>query len=176
MYVEPVSAGSGIPETKCFLNGIALPRAMGIKTLAVRRPECVRAAIPLLPTLRQAKITGIVFSVSGGLPCGKEGPMIHSGACVGAGVSQGKASALGRFGWDAGCARRPAGCAAPPAHPRRSFSWFQDFRNDREKRDFVACGAAAGVCTAFQAPIGGVLFALEEGVRAGSHPPAALRY
>ena len=88
------------------------------------------------------KVIGVTFSVAAGLPVGKEGPMVLSGSVVAAGISQGKTS-CGPFD--------------------TSFTKFDDFRNDREKRDFVACGAAAGVCSAFGAPIGGVLFSLEEG-------------
>eukprot|EP01036_Dinobryon_divergens_P022196 gene22196-30436_t len=123
VYLEPLSAGSGIPEIKCFLNGLNIPRLVRFKTLV-------------------CKAIGIIFSCSSGLPLGKEGPMIHIGAIIAAGVSQGKSVT---FGMDT------------------SFSKYQDFRNDREKRDFVACGAAAGVAAAFGAPIGGVLFSLEEG-------------
>jgi hypothetical protein len=123
VWIEPVSAGSGIPEIKCYLNGIDLPRVVRVKTLLCR-------------------IAGVTFSVAGGLPIGMEGPMVHSGSVVAAGISQGKTRCWG---------------------VDTSFSKFSDFRNDREKRDFVACGAAAGVASAFGAPIGGVLFSLEEG-------------
>jgi hypothetical protein len=45
--IEPVAAGSGIPETKCMLNGVNLPRVMRIKTLI-------------------CKLVGVTFSVAGG--------------------------------------------------------------------------------------------------------------
>jgi hypothetical protein len=68
--------------------------------------------------------------------------MIHAGSIVGAAASQGKTIT---FGIDT------------------SWTKFQDLRNDRSKRDFVTFGAAAGVAAAFSAPIGGILFTLEEG-------------
>lgn len=123
VFIEPVSAGSGIPEVKCYLNGIDLPKIVHIRTLF-------------------CKVFGVTFSVASGLPVGKEGPMVHSGSVVAAGISQGRTKFWG---------------------VDTSFSKFSDFRNDREKRDFVACGAAAGVTSAFGSPIGGVLFSLEEG-------------
>eukprot|EP01062_Namystynia_karyoxenos_P054592 TRINITY_DN4502_c0_g1_i1.p1 TRINITY_DN4502_c0_g1~~TRINITY_DN4502_c0_g1_i1.p1 ORF type:complete len:1369 (+),score=417.25 TRINITY_DN4502_c0_g1_i1:90-4109(+) len=123
VFVCPIAAGSGIPEIKCFLNGVKIPGVLRLQSLV-------------------AKSLGVLFSVAAGLPCGKEGPMIHSGAIVAAGISQGQTRQLG-------------------------FSIlegpYQDLRNDYEKRDFVSCGAAAGVAAAFGAPVGGLLFAIEEG-------------
>ncbi|XP_062263706.1 H(+)/Cl(-) exchange transporter 7 isoform X1 [Platichthys flesus] len=120
-FFEPIAAGSGIPQIKCYLNGIKIPRVVRLKTLVV-------------------KVCGVICSVVGGLAVGKEGPMIHSGAVVAAGVSQGRSTSL-----------------------KRDFKMFEYFRRDTEKRDFVSAGAAAGVSAAFGAPVGGVLFSLEEG-------------
>ncbi len=88
------------------------------------------------------KIIGMCFICAAGLPLGKEGPMIHCGAVFGAALSQGKTFAFGL---------------------NTTWTKLQDLRNDRGKRDYVTFGAAAGVAAAFSAPVGGVLFALEEG-------------
>ncbi|XP_062875096.1 H(+)/Cl(-) exchange transporter 7 [Trichomycterus rosablanca] len=120
-FFEPIAAGSGIPQIKCYLNGVKIPRVVRLKTLVV-------------------KVCGVICSVAGGLAVGKEGPMIHSGAVVAAGVSQGRSTSL-----------------------KKDFKIFEYFRRDTEKRDFVSAGAAAGVSAAFGAPVGGVLFSLEEG-------------
>lgn len=96
--------------------------------------------IPRLLRIRTglAKCVGLVFSVSSGLAVGKEGPLVHIGAIVAAHVSQG-----GKFF-------------------QYTKPWLRGMRNDHDKRDFISGGAAAGVAAAFGAPIGGVLFALEE--------------
>ncbi|XP_043340656.1 chloride transport protein 6 isoform X3 [Cervus elaphus] len=69
VLIEPVAAGSGIPEIKCYLNGVKVPGIVRLRTLL-------------------CKVFGVLFSVAGGLFVGKEGPMIHSGAVVGAGLPQ----------------------------------------------------------------------------------------
>jgi len=122
-YHAPQAAGSGIPNIKCYLNGIRLPGLLSLKTLL-------------------AKAGGVVLSVTGGLACGKEGPMIHSGAICASGLSHGEFG-CGRKKWKPKC--------------------MDPLRSDEERRDFVTAGAASGVSAAFASPVGGVLFSLEEG-------------
>ncbi|KAI4345612.1 hypothetical protein L6164_012715 [Bauhinia variegata] len=116
----PAAAGSGIPEIKGYLNGIDVHGILLFRTLI-------------------GKIFGSIGSVGGGLALGKEGPLVHTGACI--------ASLFGQGG---------------STKYHLSSRWFQVFKSDRDRRDLVTCGCAAGVAAAFRAPVGGVLFALEE--------------
>jgi hypothetical protein len=49
---QPTATGSGIPQVKCYLNGVKIPRVVRIKTLIV-------------------KVIGVISSVVGGLAVGK---------------------------------------------------------------------------------------------------------
>jgi chloride channel 7 len=86
-----------------------------------------------------AKILGSAGTVAAGLAVGKEGPFVHMGAAIAALAGQG------------GTAARHV-----------TWRWLAALRNDRDRRDFVTCGASCGVAAAFRAPVGGLLFALEE--------------
>lgn len=119
-HFAPAAAGSGIPEIKGYLNGIDTPGILLFRTLV-------------------GKIFGSIGSVGGGLALGKEGPLVHTGACIASLVGQG-GSTKHYVNW----------------------RWLRVFKNDRDRRDLVTCGCAAGVSAAFRAPVGGVLFALEE--------------
>ena len=77
------------------------------------------------------KIIGLGLAVSSGLCIGKEGPLAHIGAILGHVVVY------------------------------FPFGYLKYFRNDCDKRELAAAGAAAGVAAAFGSPIGGSLFAFE---------------
>ena len=112
VYVGPGAMGSGVPEVMGLLNGVNYPNAIDISTLVV-------------------KIIGVEFAVIGNLAIGKEGPLVHIGAIIGA------------------------------MTPYIPFGIFESFRNDMDKRTFMAAGSSAGVSAAFGAPIGGALFSYE---------------
>jgi len=112
VYVAPGASGSGIPEIMGVLNGVKYPDIFTKRVLIV-------------------KVVGVMLAVSGTLCVGKEGPLVHIGACI---------AIL---------------CLEAP------FSFLAQFQTDIYKREFIAAGASAGVAAAFGAPIGGALFAYE---------------
>ncbi|KAI5073552.1 hypothetical protein GOP47_0011565 [Adiantum capillus-veneris] len=93
----------------------------------------------LSPKTLFVKVLGSIGAVSGGLYLGKEAPLLHSGACIASFLTQGGSK---RF--------------------KLTWKWLRILRHDRLRRDLITCGAAAGIAVAFRAPVGGVIFALEE--------------
>lgn len=122
VYIAPLGAGSGIPELKAFLNGVRIPGFLSVHSLLV-------------------KAVGVAFSIASGLICGKQGPMIHAGAIIGAALSQ---AASSTFGY------------------RLHARFFRFLRTEAWKRDFTAVGAAVGVAVAFGSPMGAWMWVYEE--------------
>ena len=112
VFYGPGAAGSGITELIAYLNGVNYPLLLSFETLFT-------------------KIFGVIGAVVGNLCVGKEGPMAHIGANIGAVVAY---------------------------FPLPKFEYL---RNDWHKREMIAVGVSAGVSTAFGAPVGGALFAFE---------------
>ncbi|GAB2232599.1 hypothetical protein Droror1_Dr00011640 [Drosera rotundifolia] len=91
------------------------------------------------PKTLVVKIVGSISAVSASLLTGKAGPMVHAGASIASLLGQGGSKKYGL-----------------------TWKWLHYFKNDRDRRDLVTCGAAAGIAAAFRSPVGGLLFALEE--------------
>jgi chloride channel 7 len=135
-YWQPLSAGSGIPDMKTYLNGVQVRGLLSLPVLI-------------------AKMTGVVFAIAGGLICGKEGPFVHGGGIVGSGISGMGSRTVTEWLRKLGFTKADA---------KFKGRWASHFRNKKDHRDFTAIGTAAGVAAAFTAPIGGLLFTIEEGV------------
>ncbi len=107
MY-QPAAAGSGIPEIIGFLNGTRIKDIFKMQTLIVKFLSCA-------------------FAVGCGMPVGYEGPMIHLGSLVAAGMSQFKSATFE--------------CTLP---------FFSRFRNSEDRRNFISAGAAAGIASGME--------------------------
>ena len=120
-YFAPQAATSGLPPLKAFLNGVYVPSLLSFRTLI-------------------AKVVGVTLVVSTGLPLGREGPMVHTGAVVAARVTRAKF-----------------------AFTKHLRYWTPvEVRVPSAQRNWVGIGCAAGVAAAFNAPLGGILYSFEE--------------
>ena len=103
--IEPMAAGSGIPQVKGTILGLMKMRWLHVLWV---------------------KLTAGILGIGAGLSLGREGPSIQLGAVAAQGVSR----LLGR--------------------------------TRMEERYLLTSGASAGLAAAFNAPLAGVIFALEE--------------
>ncbi|KAJ3360493.1 hypothetical protein GGF32_008344 [Allomyces javanicus] len=134
--MEPSAAGSGMPEVISYLNGLERPRYISFRTLI-------------------AKLIGMTLITSSGIYSGYDGPLIHTCAILGIVIIR-NLKKIPFF--------------AKAYYGVRSEQWTKEtlslirIKRSQELQVFATLGAACGVATAFQAPLAGVAFALEEAV------------
>ena len=126
--VAPHARGGGVPYALSYLNG-------------------TNVAPYFSPRIVVVKAVSLIFTISGGLTLGMEGPFVFIGGGVALLCSN-------LIDW-----LFPFFTIGFGSGGRRKFS--KVIRNIREERIFMAGGLAAGLAVAFDAPIAGVLFALE---------------
>ncbi|KAM9979476.1 hypothetical protein ACTFIY_008714 [Dictyostelium cf. discoideum] len=127
-----VSASLVIIPVGQIASGSGIPEVKGYLN-GIRIPQSMNVKTLV------GKLVSLILAYSSGLILGPEGPMIHIGSMLGGAIGQVKSKTLK---W----------------YPKV----FWKYHNDRDRRDFISTGAAAGVAAAFGAPIGGVLFGFEE--------------
>jgi chloride channel 2 len=111
-HIDDNAVGSGLPQMKSILSGFVINRYMSLRTLV-------------------AKAIGLCFAHGAGLCIGKEGPMVHLGACV-------------------------ANCLCSHLSIFRPFK-----NDQQMYFNLLGAAVAVGVVATFGAPVGGVLFSIE---------------
>ncbi|CAD7703892.1 unnamed protein product [Ostreobium quekettii] len=160
-FWAPEAAGAGVSLVMAYLNGSHVPNLFRLPTLIT-------------------KFVGTICALSANLFLGPEGPMVHIGAAITSAMT-----------YPMSCCKhhrtKPAKLyiSAEPMRPNReqtsfltetqvmetdlflrTWSKFSNFvmelYTDLDRRDLLSAGAGSGIAAAFGAPIGGVLFAMEE--------------
>eukprot|EP01062_Namystynia_karyoxenos_P023284 TRINITY_DN18988_c0_g1_i1.p1 TRINITY_DN18988_c0_g1~~TRINITY_DN18988_c0_g1_i1.p1 ORF type:complete len:932 (+),score=258.10 TRINITY_DN18988_c0_g1_i1:75-2870(+) len=153
--VQHLLSDSGYAAAYFYSLGVWIGLALVAAGLTLWAPQAAGSGIPQvkaylngvrIPGLFRmrtfvAKVVGITACLGIGFPAGREGPMVQVGGILASGLARGYTSLC-------------SGCQLQ-LH-------MSDTRFEHRRRDFVAMGTAAGVAGAFNAPIGGVLFAIEE--------------
>ncbi|WIA21477.1 hypothetical protein OEZ85_000682 [Tetradesmus obliquus] len=139
-YWAPQAAGAGVTLVMAYLNGNHVPNLLRLRTLIT-------------------KFVGTCCSVSAGLPMGPEGPMVHIGACLASVITYAECTCIRSGRWLSCFGKR---AKSREAQILEKMKVLDDIVSDSDHREFVSAGTAAGISAAFGAPIGGVLFAMEE--------------
>ncbi|CAK5106274.1 unnamed protein product [Meloidogyne enterolobii] len=134
----PYACGSGIPEIKCILSGFIIRGYLGKWTFIIKSVGLILASASALWSM-SAKFKTTYKNLSVTKPLKKNFSI---------GLSLGKEGPMVHL----------ACCIG------NIFSYlFPKYgRNEAKKREILSASAAAGVSVAFGAPIGGVMFSLEE--------------
>jgi len=132
LFVAPVCAGGGMTEVKGFLNGSKIPGLFGKRTLLVR-------------------FVSTILAICSGLPIGREGPTISLGCNVGYLIARKLSAPFVKSHVELGNSRTQGSAAI-----------IDEQRFSQAKRVGCTVGGAAGMAAIFHAPIGGLLYILEE--------------